>query len=181
MKCKKSVFMLTAAALVVCMSLTSCSPSAPPSDAQSPNSDDASVVHDDTGTLPAEGDLSDSTEPRGTTEVFNFRDELEIEVTNVQEVTEGSGTMDNGEPYSYTVYICYPEAQATVLAAGMRDGEFYEDGLPHPEYGFTMLPDENQLRITEEIVGQSMDVSEIKGAFHLEGSTYLLMFEIQES
>ena len=182
---KKAIFIIVAVAVIVCIGLTACSSSNLQSGIEQPYPS-ADVVNSDNGSKPSTDEdepsdtLQPTTEPRGTTEVFNYRDQLKIEVTNVLEITEERGTNDMGEPYSYSVYICYPEAKATIVAAGMNDKALYEDGLPHPQYGLSMLPDDSRLKISEEMVGQSIDVSEIKGAFHLESSLYLLMFKIQE-
>ena len=72
--------------------------------------------------------------PTGTTETFTY-DQLVLEVSNVCEIRTDTGIYDNGDPYEYPVYVCYPGAMLTIVNAGMSDPAYAEDHLAHPEWG----------------------------------------------
>lgn len=113
---------------------------------------------------------------QGTTETFSYG-EMSIEVTNVSETRTETMTDDGGENCEYSVFVCYPGATATILDANMWDGSTYEDGLPHARWGFCTLPNDEKLRITDEMVGTSVDVADMRGVIDLESSIFVLMFE----
>lgn len=128
----------------------------------------------------AEPVIMPAPETRGTTERFCY-DELQIEVSNVRDIIPQDMVDDGGTPHHYTQFVCFSEAKATVLNADMNVWANFEDGKPHAQWGFIRLPNEEQIRITDEMNGQSVAVSDVRGVAHLESSLYVLTFETADT
>lgn len=158
---KKALTLLTA--LVMLFGLTAC---------------DKAVKQDDSQTQSEKKPVevsSDTEGPQGTTVWFSY-DNLSLEISHVYEILPVQMTDDGGTVVDYTIYVCGPDAQVTVLEAGMDSGEYAEDGQPHPQFGLVTVPSYSPNRITTEMVGQPMKVAQLAGVSHLESSLYLARF-----
>lgn len=159
---KKALSLLTA--LVMLFSLTACGEKGEPDD--TPPQGEKTPV-----------EVSLHTEkPQGTTVWFSY-DNLSLEISHVYDQLPAQMTDDGGEVVEYTIYICAPDAQVTVLEPGMDSGEDAEDGQPHPQFGLVEVPTYEPKRITAEMVGQPVEVSRFAGVSDLESSLYLARFE----
>ena len=111
----------------------------------------------------------------GKTEIFTHEG-LKLEVTNVQDVRVESMIDDGGNPWEYSVFICYPGAIATILDADMGDASFSADGKSHARWGIELISDE-RIRIVDDM--DSFDItSDVVGIYSLEASLYVLKFEM---
>jgi len=109
------------------------------------------------------------------TKTFDYEG-LSLQVTNVLSTRTESMLAEGIEPHEYTVYTCAPGAVITVLNAGMADGEFYEDGQPHPQWGLSYTKEAERTRITGDTT--SIPVTpELEGVYNLEASLFVLKFE----
>lgn len=158
---KKVLSLLTT--LVMLFGLTACGETSKQEDTP-PQSEPPAEVH------------SDTAEPQGTTAWFSY-DNLLLELSQVYDILPAQMTDDGGEMVDYAIYRCGPEAQITVLEAGMDNGEDAEDGQPHAQFGLVEVPSDEIHRLTAEMVGQPMDASRFDGVCQLESSRYLMKLE----
>ena len=113
--------------------------------------------------------------PAGTTETFTY-DQLVLEVSNVCEIRTDTGIYDNGDPYEYPVYVCYPGAMLTIVNAGMSDPAYAEDHLAHPEWGLYDFETDTRIELTDDMEPVALDeTTDI--VYSLESSTGVLAFE----
>ena len=113
--------------------------------------------------------------PTGTTETFTY-DQLVLEVSNVCEIRTDTGIYDNGDPYEYPVYVCYPGAMLTIVNAGMSDPAYAEDHLAHPEWGLYDFETDTRIELTDDMEPVALDeTTDI--VYSLESSTGVLAFE----
>jgi hypothetical protein len=111
----------------------------------------------------------------GETKTFNF-DGLKLEVTNVYEVRTESMKDDGGNPWEYRVFVYYPGARVTVLAAGMSDVNFSADGKSHANWG-VLLESDARNEIVDNM--KPFDLTpDMLGIYSLESSLYVLKFEM---
>lgn len=118
--------------------------------------------------------------PRGTTARFCY-DTLQIEVSHVRDIVPRSMVGDGGVPHDYTLFVCFPEAEAVVLSAGTNGGNVANDGKVHARWGFILSPTDELLCITDEMNSQSVSVAGARGVTHLESSLLMLAFEINDT
>lgn len=110
----------------------------------------------------------------GETKTFIY-DGLKLEVTNVYEVRTESMIDDGGNPWEYSIFICYPSASVTVLTADMSDVNITADGKPHANWGVLLASGERK-DIVDDM--NSFDVTaDILGIYNLESSMYVLKLE----
>ena len=113
--------------------------------------------------------------PTGTTETFTY-DQLVLEISNVCEIRTDTGIYDNGDPYEYPVYVCYPGAMLTIVNAGMSDPAYAEDHLAHPEWGLYDFETDTRIELTDDMEPVALDeTTDI--VYSLESSTGVLAFE----
>ncbi|WP_256758170.1 hypothetical protein [Cohnella sp. WQ 127256] len=114
----------------------------------------------------------------GETKTFNFGG-LRLEVTNVYEVRTESMNDDGGNPWEYSVFVCYPGASVTVLTADMSDVNITADGKPHANWG-VLLASGGRKDIVDDM--NSFDVTpDILGIYNLESSMYVLKLEMYKN
>jgi hypothetical protein len=114
----------------------------------------------------------------GETKTFNF-DGLKLEVTNVYEVRTESMKDDGGNPWEYSVFVYYPGARVTVLAADMSDVNFNADGKSHANWG-VLLDSDARKEIVDDM--KSFDLtSDMLGIYSLESNLYVLKFEMYKN
>jgi hypothetical protein len=114
----------------------------------------------------------------GETKTFNF-DGLKLEVTNVYEVRTESMKDDGGNPWEYSVFVYYPGARVTVLAADMSDVNFSADGKSHANWG-VLLDSDARKEIVDDM--KSFDLtSDMLGIYSLESNLYVLKFEMYKN
>ena len=113
--------------------------------------------------------------PAGTTETFT-RGDLVLEVTQVRDVRTESGVYDNGEPYEWTVYTCYPGAELRVIHADMDGLSYGEDHPPLPQWGVCDLETDTRTELTDNMDPIPLDDT-VDGVFNLEASVFVLTFE----
>lgn len=135
------------------------------------------VIGCNVSTTPEDNDdnISLDSASSGKTEIFTHEG-LKLEVTNVQDVRVESMIDDGGNPWEYSVFICYPESTATILDADMGDSSFSADGKSHASWGIELISDE-RIRIVDDM--DSFDItSDIVGIYSLEAGLYVLKFEM---
>jgi len=114
----------------------------------------------------------------GETKTFNF-DGLKLEVTNVYEVRTENMKDDGGNPWKYSVFVYYPGARVTVLAADMSDVNISADGKSHANWGVLLASGERK-DIVDDM--KSFDLTpDMLGIYSLESSLYVLKFEMYKS
>jgi len=114
----------------------------------------------------------------GETKTFNFGG-LKLEVSHVYEVRTESMKDDGGNPWEYSVFVCYPGARVTVLAADMSDVNFSADGKSHANWG-VLLDSDARKEIVDDM--KSFDLtSDMLGIFSLESNLYVLKFEMYKN
>lgn len=122
------------------------------------------------------------TEESDSTETFSYED-LRIEVTNVCNTRIESYMDDNWGDYDCTIFTCYPGAKATVLEADIHSGSNHENGQTDAKWGFIKAPNEEIVSITQDMISEDMEVSDVSGVravSHLESGLYLLVFEMAD-
>ncbi|NLF80708.1 MAG: hypothetical protein GX572_05920 [Clostridia bacterium] len=110
----------------------------------------------------------------GETKTYIYQD-LEFEVSNIQSERTEAGIDDAGNERTYTVITYYPGARLSIIRAGMSDPAYSADGLPHPQWGVLLEPDE-RIKITDDM--ETLDITaDMAGIYHLESSMYVFRFE----
>ena len=116
--------------------------------------------------------------PQGTTETFTYGN-FSVEISNVCAIRTDTGVLDNGEPYEFPVYICYPGATLSVVNADMSDPTYAEDHKAHPQWGLYDFETDGKIRLTDETEPIVLDGT-TDLIFSLESSVGVLVFEFTE-
>ncbi len=163
--------MVRLVAITMLMLLAGCNTSAP-AETMSSSADSSSTP---SSALPQTPSETPTPTQNGETKTFNYGG-LQLEVTNVHEVRTESMNDDGGNPWEYSVFICYPGAQVTVLTADMSDPSLTEDGKPHASWGALLASGERK-EIVDDM--NSFEVTpDILGIYSLESSMYVLKLEM---
>ncbi|GAA0137098.1 hypothetical protein YSY43_39390 [Paenibacillus sp. YSY-4.3] len=165
--------MLRAMTITMLMLLVGCNSSVP-AETMNPSSDSSSTP---TSTLPQTPSQIPNPTQNGETKTFIYGG-LKLEVTNVYEVRTES-MIDGGNPWEYSVFVCYPGASVTVLTADMSDVNITADGKSHANWG-VLLASGGRKDIVDDM--NSFDVTpEILGIYSLESSIYVLKLEMYKN
>ncbi|WNS46246.1 hypothetical protein [Paenibacillus sp. MMS20-IR301] len=157
------------------MLLAGCNNNNMPNDTMNPSPDLSSTP---TSTLPQTPSQTPSPTQIGETKTFSDGG-LKLEVTNVYEVRTESMNDDGGNPWEYSVFVCYPSASVTVLTAGMSDVTITADGKSHANWG-VLLASGGRKEIMDNM--NSFHVtSDTLGIYNLESSMYVLKLEIYKN
>jgi len=138
----------------------------------------------DTKPLDAESASPDTDEetsepmPVGTVETFTYGNFV-LEISNVCEIRTDTGVFDNGEPYEFPVYICYPGATLRVVNADMSDPTYAEDHQAHPQWGVYNVETDSRMKLTDDMEPIALDET-TDAVFNLEASLFVLKFEFAE-
>ena len=120
---------------------------------------------------------SGTASPEGETRRYAYLN-LEIELTNV--LSDRTETMldDGGGVWAYTVITLSPGARLSVIRADMSAPAYAEDGLPHPQWGILLNPEDpaSRIPITDDLEPLAV-TPEMRGIYSLEASLYVFRFE----
>lgn len=164
------------AATIMLVALIGCSPEASSSAEVSASVNANPSVEPESSSSEGTPDPVPVAPKAGTTEIFNHLG-LSLEVTNVHTIRKDA-IFDGMEMCEYDIYEVYPGAIVTVINADMSDPTYYEDKMPHAQWGFLTSPDER----TYIIDGMDpVDITpDLVGVYNLEASIYVLRFEIYD-
>ncbi|GIP56191.1 MULTISPECIES: hypothetical protein [Paenibacillus] len=160
--------------ITMLMLLVGCNSSVP-AESMNPSSNSSSTP---TSTLPQTPSQIPNSTQNGVTKTFTYGG-LKLEVTNVYEVRSESMIDDGGNPWEYSVFVCYPGASVTVLTTDMSDANITADGKSHANWG-VLLASGGRKDIVDDM--NSFDVTpEILGIYNLESSIYVLKLEMYKN
>lgn len=117
---------------------------------------------------------------RGTTETFvahNLEgDELEVQVSNVQDIRTENRVDDMGYEWQCVTFTCYPGAKLTVVDAGEYENGQAQWGIERISEDKLYTWEESRIRLYNNMEPVFL-TNDMQGIFHLEGMTYVLKFE----
>ncbi len=87
---------------------------------------------------------------RGTTQNFTYQN-LVLEVSNVKERYLEERIVEGEEPFTETIFVCYPEAKLIVINADMSDPYYNEDKQSHPQWGVYNFATDTRLKLVDDI------------------------------
>ncbi|MCL6604729.1 MAG: hypothetical protein K6T94_17855 [Paenibacillus sp.] len=170
---RATVILMTITMLL--MLLVGCNNNNVPTETMNPSTDSSSTP---TSTLPQTPSQIPSPTQIGETKTFSYGG-LKLEVTNVYEVRTESMNDDGGNPWEYSVFVCYPSASVTVLTADMSDVNITADGKSHANWG-VLLVSGGRNDIVDNM--NSFNVTpDILGIYNLESSMYVLKLEMYKN
>ena len=117
---------------------------------------------------------------RGATEIFvahNLEgDELEVQVSNVQDIRTENHVDDMGSEWQCVVFSCYPGAKLTVVDAGEYENGQAQWGIERISEDKSYTWEESRIRLYNDMEPVFL-TDDMQGIFHLEGMIYVLKFE----
>ncbi len=125
---------------------------------------------------PAEEETAAPAPQQGITAHYSWGDLL-LEVSHVYDIHAGQKPDDEGLLRDYSVFICAPDAQVTILNAGTCSEETCGDGQADFTLNLIQRAGAGALSLSEDVVGQTMEASRFVGVDEAASGYRLLHFE----